>query len=297
MILTMSPSKQEYFEVDTKEGKKDGITEPNDYDVLCDKGKAFSNHIGNIIFRSKLDAVVDTYMNARTKYDKMGITKEVVDSMEACYNTRFLKRVFTPEGQHAWEEISEQMARDKVSHALRFAAKNRLNEAVGGKKNSKARDCFKAQQSMKTSSAWFSPKNENKSALMAPIVASSRLEHRTNQIRHDSATSVNAPEPTMVQYNTSTVVSNKSSLIGMTITVGTNQIIRRSSLGFVTSEETVRPDKALSSSLASVRQLFLGQRQLSESVRPNDQANQFSSSNERHAMLQEPLEDWHVEEI
>lgn len=92
--------------------------EPAPFDILCGKDKTFNKHQGNRIFRHTISAFQDAYAKAASKQHKMSITKEIVQKLRAEHGARFVK---LQKGQ--WQEISEQMARDKVSHALRFAAK------------------------------------------------------------------------------------------------------------------------------------------------------------------------------
>lgn len=92
--------------------------EPAPFDILCGKDKTFNKHQGNRVFRQTISAFQDAYAKAASKQHKMSITKEIVQKLRAEHGSRFVK---LQKGQ--WQEISEQMARDKVSHALRFAAK------------------------------------------------------------------------------------------------------------------------------------------------------------------------------
>jgi len=94
---------------------------PRTYDVLCGKDKTYNKHAGNRVFRETIVAHQDAYAASQTKQNKMQITKNIVSSMQDQYGTRFVK-LSAETGQ--WEEISNQVARDKVSHALRFAAKH-----------------------------------------------------------------------------------------------------------------------------------------------------------------------------
>ena len=94
------------------------IATPAQYDVLCGKDKTYAQHPGNQVFRQRIESWVSRYQNAANKQEKMKFTRQIVESMVAEYGTRFIK----PHLHGAWVEISDQMARDKVSHALRFAA-------------------------------------------------------------------------------------------------------------------------------------------------------------------------------
>jgi hypothetical protein len=92
--------------------------DPAPFDILCGKDKTFNKHQGNRVFRQTISAFQDAYAKAASKQHKMNITKEIVQNLQAEHGSRFVK---LQKGH--WQEISEQMARDKVSHALRFAAK------------------------------------------------------------------------------------------------------------------------------------------------------------------------------
>ncbi len=90
-------------------------------DVLCGKDKTYGIHPGNQRFREMIESFVEVYKGNHSKQDKMKITRTIVVVMKQRYNTRFIKRVKW-NGTDMWEQISDAIARDKVSHALRFAA-------------------------------------------------------------------------------------------------------------------------------------------------------------------------------
>lgn len=96
---------------------------PGDSDVLCGKDKNLKNHPGNKAFSSMIDTMVTRYQGASTKQEKMNITREIVLVMKKQHNSRFLKKSIV-DGKEVWSEIPDQLARDKVSHAIRFAAAN-----------------------------------------------------------------------------------------------------------------------------------------------------------------------------
>jgi hypothetical protein len=93
------------------------ISEPTISDILCGKDKTYSKHEGNLRFRQLIQDYVEPYQEATTKQEKMQITKEIVRHLQTVWSARFLKKVGSE-----WQEISTQNARDKTSHALRFAA-------------------------------------------------------------------------------------------------------------------------------------------------------------------------------
>jgi hypothetical protein len=101
--------------------KQMSTDQPNEYDVLCGKDKTFSKHKGNIVFREKIMSMASEYKIASTKPARMKLTKVIVDSLKSEYNAKFLRSIPTSNDTYLWEEISDQQARDKTSHALRFA--------------------------------------------------------------------------------------------------------------------------------------------------------------------------------
>mmetsp|Transcript_20774 Transcript_20774/g.57432 ORF Transcript_20774/g.57432 Transcript_20774/m.57432 type:complete len:335 (+) Transcript_20774:85-1089(+) len=92
---------------------------PTHNDCLCGKDKTYAKHVGNRLFRQRIEETRDIYIAANTKQEKMKITRELVSSLQQEHGTRFLKQ-----SGDKWVEISHQAARDKVSHALRFACRD-----------------------------------------------------------------------------------------------------------------------------------------------------------------------------
>eukprot|EP00977_Amphora_coffeiformis_P016182 scaffold4936_cov165-Amphora_coffeaeformis.AAC.1 len=94
------------------------IEQPTALDCLCGKDTTFGRHPGNRMFRKKILASLPQFIAAKNKPEKMKMTKSILDFMKKkC--SRFLKL-----GDNgSWVEIDRQTARDKVSHALRFAAR------------------------------------------------------------------------------------------------------------------------------------------------------------------------------
>ena len=99
------------------------IEHPTDVDCLCGKDTTFGRHPGNRMFRQKILATLPLFMAARTKTEKMKATRSIVDFMKR-KGSRFLKL----KANGSWVEIDTQATRDKVSHALRFAARQRKKQ-------------------------------------------------------------------------------------------------------------------------------------------------------------------------
>ncbi|CAB9517905.1 expressed unknown protein [Seminavis robusta] len=101
------------------------IYSPTQTDILCGKTKQCMLHPGTQRFRLVIESFRDSYAGALTKFDKMCVTKQLVDLLNQA-SARFLKY---NNKEKAWEELSSLQARDKVGHALRFA--NRITRKAG----------------------------------------------------------------------------------------------------------------------------------------------------------------------
>jgi hypothetical protein len=108
-----------------RQRSKTYITNPTDYDVLCIKDKTWARHVGNRIYRERVLTLASQYDSA-SKQDKMKITRSIVQLMQTKYYSRFLRQVH----DDLWEIITDKQARDKTSHALRFAAKTKTTGCV-----------------------------------------------------------------------------------------------------------------------------------------------------------------------
>lgn len=99
---------------------KDEIIDPSDDDILCGKSKSCVNHVGSRRYREFVDTFTKRYLQATTKQQKMIITREIYDTLKS-RNCRFLR---FNKSRTTWEEIGPAVARDKISHALRWFADN-----------------------------------------------------------------------------------------------------------------------------------------------------------------------------
>jgi hypothetical protein len=112
------------------------IDRPEPFDVLCGRGKPIQNHPGNVILHRIIDEQCLRYHNA-PRLRKRGIADELVQAiknssgLEQQLPGRFIRHEEDDRGAY-WKEISEDAARDKVSHCFRARRVMMLNE----KKNS-----------------------------------------------------------------------------------------------------------------------------------------------------------------
>jgi hypothetical protein len=93
------------------------IVKPTKFDVLFGRGKPYQGHSGNIRLHKVVDVYKPRYAQAR-RHVKTEIAEEIVQFIKGGGEKagRFLKRT---EGEDAWVQVSDTIARDKVSHALR----------------------------------------------------------------------------------------------------------------------------------------------------------------------------------
>jgi hypothetical protein len=99
-------------EVELDETKSSIIT-PSRYDILFGRGRPIRENPGNIglLFLVEQKSLV---YEAANKQEKTRISLEIV-SMQKAKPSRFLKK----NANGLWEEVNEDMAREKVSHAFR----------------------------------------------------------------------------------------------------------------------------------------------------------------------------------
>ena len=110
------------------------IERPTSLDCLCGKDTTFGRHPGNRMFRKKILASLPGFLAAKNKPEKMKVTKSILDFMKK-EGSRFLKL----RHNGSWVEIDRQAARDKVSHALRFAARQQKGPQEGDDDDSQTR--------------------------------------------------------------------------------------------------------------------------------------------------------------
>lgn len=94
-----------------------GVTAPNEYDIICARGRQASKHPGNLIFRQLILSHLDRYVGAKSKLDKGMVIDEVFQIVYGS-NGRFVKR---DKRTGQWRYLCDVKAREKVTHAIRDA--------------------------------------------------------------------------------------------------------------------------------------------------------------------------------
>lgn len=109
--------------------KRSIIYEPSAFDILCGKDKTYDQHKGNHLFREIICEYTAKYHEAQSKPKRMQMTKDIVQILRSKFNCRFI-RLVTDSMNTYWEEISDTQARDKISHALRYARSSTIGNEI-----------------------------------------------------------------------------------------------------------------------------------------------------------------------
>lgn len=96
---------------------------PTETDVLCGKSQAFLKHPGNLRFSAAIEQCHENYRKAESRKDRMEISQAIIRHLKDC-GARFIR----PKSGGGWEELSEGLIRDKVSHALRFYSSKKFKQ-------------------------------------------------------------------------------------------------------------------------------------------------------------------------
>jgi hypothetical protein len=94
--------------------------EPGPYDVVCGRGKGSYNRPGNRLFRELVLEYVPEYMGARSKLDKSIVLNSIIERVQRQGNGTALFVKYDRRSKK-WFEIGDDVAREKVGHALREA--------------------------------------------------------------------------------------------------------------------------------------------------------------------------------
>ena len=160
------------------------------------KDKTHSSHPGNRIFRERIESMKEVYRGTKNKQGKMEITKDIVRYLQETYSTRFLKR----DGNGLWVEVTIQAARDKVSHALRFAAR----------KDAKQKQQQQQQQRGILGAAQPQPVKVNTSTATAvnnALPTTTEKKYKVTSLGYDSQAAAAPPQQPATIHTTSTSTS------------------------------------------------------------------------------------------
>jgi hypothetical protein len=114
-----------------------GSIQPND--VLCGRGKAFSNHEGNINFINMIKSNVQSYIDSPTPLSRSLFIIELAKIF--CGDSRFLKK---DKVSDKWIQIRMIQVKDKIGHAIRDIIKKKNENKTT--KNNRSYIAIKKQQ-------------------------------------------------------------------------------------------------------------------------------------------------------
>mmetsp|Transcript_16786 Transcript_16786/g.25369 ORF Transcript_16786/g.25369 Transcript_16786/m.25369 type:complete len:264 (+) Transcript_16786:154-945(+) len=100
------------------------VEKPRPDDVLCGRGKACFDHVGNDSFRLLIAQHVDSYENAPSKKAKMDVIMQVVDVVVSRGGRFLLKN--NKEKEVVWIDGGVKQGKKKTGHALRDALRGRV---------------------------------------------------------------------------------------------------------------------------------------------------------------------------
>jgi hypothetical protein len=111
--------------------------EPTPMDVLLGRGRGHLEQPGNKLFRDLVNKYAPTYNGTESKHVKSRIVGKVVEQI--LQQGRFLKQVKTSE----WVAISEEQAKDKIGHAMRYKYRRgvRMQERAVAKEAAEVTSC------------------------------------------------------------------------------------------------------------------------------------------------------------
>lgn len=104
------------------------------FDVVCSQSvkTAIPENEGNARFAEMINANALEYHTFTKRAEKRDFTTRCIHSMQQRYQTRFVKGKMVVEGCQCYlryEELTLAQARDKVSHAFRFAYKKMMKQS------------------------------------------------------------------------------------------------------------------------------------------------------------------------
>jgi hypothetical protein len=114
------------------------INRPEPFDVICGRGRPYQEHHGNKRLHEIAAVHKPQYLVSKRRFKK-GIAEMIVKSIknDETQPGRFLKRV-DDEDDEVWEDVSDEVAREKVSHVLRFKSKSYENPSEASSSESGA---------------------------------------------------------------------------------------------------------------------------------------------------------------
>lgn len=104
---------------------------PGRFDVICARGSAAANHVGNLRFREIIRQKLSHYNTAKTKLEKSLLVTSIVDAV----------RDYTPDGgfikqdnNGQWYDVGDALAREKIGQCIRDQLHSKYKSSTKAKK-------------------------------------------------------------------------------------------------------------------------------------------------------------------
>jgi len=130
------------FESDSqKQSNLPGSFQPGPNDVVCARGKSFWDHKGNQKYRVLIAKSTEKYASTNNKLARTLIVSEIIEAIHTS-GGRFVKKVGNGR-EESWTEVSEILAREKVSQSLRDGLSSKYRSSTKAKKERRNQVCEK----------------------------------------------------------------------------------------------------------------------------------------------------------
>lgn len=123
--------------------------EPDDYSVICGRGKVYSNSPGNIRLQNIVGLFVSAYSQATTKCKKSEIVSLILHRAKQQQQgvRRNSENLFVKYEQNRWWVVSDNVAREKIGGLLRERLSSQYKSSSKAKMIAKKRQSIKAIES------------------------------------------------------------------------------------------------------------------------------------------------------
>jgi len=112
---------------------------PNDFDVICGKGKKCYNHIGNQNFRKIIGNHLSSYLIVESKLEKSIIVSKIINFVRTQGGfVKFDKKT------KLWHEVGDSYARERVGQTIRDALHHQYRSSTKAKKRRSQKAISKA---------------------------------------------------------------------------------------------------------------------------------------------------------
>jgi hypothetical protein len=93
---------------------------PKSFDVLLGRGRWYASHAGNRRLQIFINMFLERYQTSQSRPEKTHITNEILHMIKTCGKQpgRFLK---FEEDISGWVEVNDEVARLKISQAMRYS--------------------------------------------------------------------------------------------------------------------------------------------------------------------------------